>query len=163
MIGQGAIQVTPLQIARAMSAVVDGGILRPLSIVKDQSLKYKGEETLTLQLPFSDQHLRAVKEGMFAVVNTKGGTAHRSALPEESGILMAGKTATAQIKSSKLLKGEDSENHAWFAGFAPYENPEIVVVAIVEHGGHGGATAAPVVKSVMEEFFKINDEQQKEN
>ena len=114
-------------------------------------------------LPFTAEHLAEVKEGMFAVVNTKGGTAHRSALDKDLGIVMAGKTATAQIKSSKLLKGEDSENHAWFAGFAPYENPEIVVVAIVEHGGHGGATAAPVVKSIMEEFFKVSDETEEKN
>lgn len=150
VIGQGAVSLTPIQIARALAALVNGGHVLDLTLLKNQPVKIKHK----LDIP--DELLQYVKQGMLAVVNSKIGTGKRATLPEEYHIQVAGKTATAQIKSSKHLKGHESENHAWFAGFAPYEDPRIVIVALVEHGGHGGESAAPVVRKVLEEWAKVN-------
>ena len=77
----------------------------------------------------------------------------RGRLPEEYGIKVAGKTGTAQTRSLRLdAKGKS--DIAWFVGFAPVEKPEIVVVAAVENGGHGGVTSAPIVREVMQAYFR---------
>jgi penicillin-binding protein 2 len=77
-------------------------------------------------------------------------------------VAVAGKTGTAQVVSLDLNTGADHHgDHAWFAGYAPAENPTIVVTALVENGGHGGVAAAPLVKQVMESYFGIaKDEKQ---
>jgi penicillin-binding protein 2 len=77
-------------------------------------------------------------------------------------ITVAGKTGTAQVV--RLKRGPKSEkeeetpykhrDHAWFVGYAPYENPEIAVAVIVEHGGHGGSAAAPIVRKIIETYNK---------
>ena len=84
------------------------------------------------------------------------GTGRNAQLP---GISVAGKTGTAQvfkksagIDADKLPK--DERDHAWFVGYAPAENPEIAFAVVIEHGGHGGTTAAPVVRQVLEVFFE---------
>jgi penicillin-binding protein 2 len=100
---------------------------------------------------------------MFAVVNEPGGTALRAHLP---GIEMCGKTGTAQIASNELLKARrearrkpddntpepDFRDNAWFVGFAPRNNPEIVVAALLEAGEHGDR-AAPIVRDVIKAYF----------
>jgi penicillin-binding protein 2 len=69
-------------------------------------------------------------------------------------VTVGGKTGTAQVVALEARgKNDNREDHAWFAGFAPAEKPEIVIVALVENGGHGGVTAAPVVKEVMQAYF----------
>jgi cell division protein FtsI/penicillin-binding protein 2 len=74
-------------------------------------------------------------------------------LPKGSNITVGGKTGTAQAASREArLRNED---HAWFAGYAPAEKPEIVVVALVESAGHGGLVAAPVVRDVMAAYFGL--------
>ena len=93
------------------------------------------------------------------MVNEKGGTGWRARLKQ---IKVAGKTGTAQVV--RLKKGpkteEDEEipykhrDHAWFVGYAPFENPEIAVAVIVEHGGHGGSAAAPIVRQIIETYNK---------
>lgn len=94
----------------------------------------------------SKSTLDAVFEGMRSVTGETGGTAYSTfaSFPIE----VAGKTGTATASS-----GND---HAWFVGFAPYDNPEIAVVCVIEHGGHGAYTA-PAVKEVMEEYFGYNN------
>ena len=85
------------------------------------------------------------------------GTGGAAKLP---GIIVGGKTGTAQVASvkGKMIKSEDLpyeiRDHAWFVAIAPMDDPQIVVAAMVEHGGHGGSAAAPIVKAVMQEFFR---------
>jgi len=88
------------------------------------------------------------------VVHGKRGTGKLAQLPKEWNISVGGKTGTSQVVSlhSKTEKREH-EHHALFAAFAPSEAPEIVVVAVIEHGGSGGIAAAPVVRQVLEAFF----------
>jgi len=85
---------------------------------------------------------------MWAVVNTPHGTGEAARIP---GLDIAGKTGTAQmIANSKSEKGQD---HAWFASFAPARDPEVVVVVLVERGGHGGSVAAPIARQIYNAIF----------
>jgi len=80
------------------------------------------------------------------------GTGTRAAV---KGFDVAGKTGTAQVVARKSYgKEEDFEDNAWFVGFAPYRNPEIVVAAFVEHGGHGGTAAAPIAHAIFETYYQ---------
>ena len=92
---------------------------------------------------------------MWAVVNEERGTGYSVRLPH---IEVAGKTGTVQVVEQKTWTRnedlpEDQRDHAWFVSFAPMEDPELVVVALIEHGGHGSDMAAPLVKKVYESYF----------
>ncbi len=154
-IGQGAVTTTPLQIARGVAGVVNGGKLVTPQLVK----KIESPDGLFLDTAFNPQVtkidvdqriLKKVADGMVSVVNDPRGTGRKARLPEELGIAVGGKTGTAQVASMNVRTAGD---HAWFVGFAPAEDPKIVVSALVEHGGHGGSIAAPLVRQVMEAFF----------
>jgi penicillin-binding protein 2 len=96
-----------------------------------------------------------VRAGMYGVVNEKGGTAVRSALPL-ADVKMAGKTGTSQVISAKnqhKLKGWDGETHALFIAYAPADAPRYAAACVVEHGGGGSRAAAPVVRDVMTEVL----------
>ncbi len=159
-IGQGAVTTTPLQIARALAAVVNGGKLLKPRIVKQlvasdgRVIQQSSEQpevigTLEIEPWILDQ----VKQAMVGVVDDRRGTGHRAALPKEKGISVGGKTGTAQVVSRE--SGSKRDDHAWFAGYAPADKPRVVVVAILENAGHGGAVAAPVVHDVMVSYFGI--------
>jgi penicillin-binding protein 2 len=98
------------------------------------------------------ENVRRVVYGMFSVVN-EGGTGGRARIP---GIEVCGKTGTAQLASNDFLKGgklgQEFKDNAWFVGFAPRENPEVVVVALFENGEHGHL-AAPIVRDVIKAYF----------
>jgi penicillin-binding protein 2 len=96
-----------------------------------------------------------MRNSMVGVVEDKRGTGRRAALPKESGIGVGGKTGTAQVISRE--GSGDFEDHAWFAGFAPASKPEIVFVALVENGGHGGEVAAPVTRKVLMKYFGLQE------
>jgi penicillin-binding protein 2 len=145
-IGQGLLAVTPIQMARAMAVVATSGLLPT--------------PTLTREGIVEPQRVK-VAPGTFAVVQSalakavREGTG-RSATNGE--FTAAGKTGTAQvykhsagIDSNDLPKAE--RDHAWFVGYAPVENPRIAFAVVVEHGGHGGSTAAPVARRVLDIFF----------
>ncbi|NLF25229.1 MAG: penicillin-binding protein 2 [Deltaproteobacteria bacterium] len=162
-IGQGALDVTPLQVARALAALVNGGVLyRPRLIkgIKAQQGAFKDEafaEEEQGRLMVEPWVLDAVREGLLAVVNEKGGTGSRAKLPEELGVMVAGKTGTAQMRAMRGTKTLAKQYAlAWFAGYAPAQQPEIVVVAVVEGVGAGGAEAAPLVAQVMEAYFRMH-------
>jgi penicillin-binding protein 2 len=95
-----------------------------------------------------------VTEGMYGVVNEPGGTAGASRLP---GIELCGKTGSAQVISEQGLKraGKQAElkDTAWFVGFAPRQNPEIIVSVLVQGGGHGGVAAAPIARAVVKAYY----------
>jgi penicillin-binding protein 2 len=98
--------------------------------------------------------LDTVRAAMVGVVNDPRGTGHYAKLRPELGFKVGGKTGTAQVVALELTsKRGEFGDHAWFAGYAPADDPQIVAVALVENGGHGGAAAAPLVRSVFEAFF----------
>jgi penicillin-binding protein 2 len=97
-----------------------------------------------------------LKAAMVGVVADKRGTGRRAALPEQFGIGVGGKTGTAQVASRE--SGIQEEDHAWFAGYAPADNPQIVAVALIENGGHGGVAAAPAVRKVLAAYFGVPEE-----
>lgn len=108
------------------------------------------------KLPWTPENVEFMRKALAGVVNDYG-TGGAAKLP---GIVVGGKTGTAQVASvkGKMIKSEDLpyqiRDHAWFVAFAPVDDPQIVVAAMVEHGGHGGSAAAPIVKAVMQEFFR---------
>jgi penicillin-binding protein 2 len=162
-IGQGFNLVTPLQLAVAFAAIANGGKrFRPRLVLSTQArddLATPGPAPELLgTVPVDPAHLARVADALEAVVAEEGGTARRARVP---GVRVAGKTGTAQVV--RLKHTEDLEedevpihfrDHAWFVGFAPFEAPEIVVAALVEHGGHGGSAAAPVVQRVLAKYFE---------
>jgi penicillin-binding protein 2 len=146
-IGQGALTVTPLQLAHAIGGIATGGVwTKPHLVLGDSS---KGEAR---KANLSLDNVMKVIDGMHAVVNG-GGTGARAKLP---GLEVCGKTGTAQLASNDMLKGtalgRTMKDNAWFVGFAPNSSPEIVVVALFEGGEHGNL-AAPIVRDVIKAFF----------
>lgn len=132
-IGQGYVTATPLQAATMMAIVANGGIKISPHVVKSTV----GEME---KLPIDANVLKAVCKGMYNVVHESYGTAFSSGLRRYG---VAGKTSTAQT-----IKGK--EDHAWFAGFMPFDKPRYAFVMMVEHGGHGGAVAAPLLVPIAE-------------
>lgn len=145
-IGQGAVAVTPLQLARAIGGIAVGGVWRTPRLVRDRSTE--GASNGVLQV----ENVSTVVSGMFGVVN-EGGTGTSARLP---GLDVCGKTGTAQVVSNALAKrshGSSTKDNAWFVGFAPKGSPEIVVVALLENSGQHGSTAAPIVRDVIKAYF----------
>lgn len=150
-IGQGFTLVTPLQIAKVMSGIVNGGkVITPRILASTQMTQ---ERNLNIR----ENELAVILEGLKAVVEADRGTGRAIKDPR---FTMGGKTGTVQVVrgyTSKLPDQSDLpykiRDHAWFFGFSPVENPEILVVAIVEHGGSGSAIAAPVVRDVIHEYY----------
>src|SRR5262249_28453847 len=108
------------------------------------------------RLAFSPEQLGLITTGLYGVVNDPTGTAYDELA--ESSLSIAGKTGTAQVSHRPGREGASSRapvqrDHAWFAGFAPIEKPELVIVVLVEHGGGGGKTAAPIALQVLREHY----------
>ncbi len=159
-IGQGAVSVTPIQVARALAAVVNGGKLLVPKLVR-QILAPDGRVIIDETAPNIEHEIQLdpvimalVKEALVGVVNDPSGTARRAKVEPELGILVGGKTGTAQVAALQHGTEGRLNDHAWFASFAPANDPEIVVVALVENGGHGGAVAAPVAQQVLNAYFR---------
>jgi penicillin-binding protein 2 len=154
-IGQGAVGITPLQAAWAMGGLTTGGRLKQPHLVNPQELKKLGfpaGEVLEEDYPIQESTVDIVRQAMWGVVN-EGGTGHNAKV---DGFEVGGKTGTAQIvggKDAGKLKKDFKEN-AWFVGFAPYRNPEIVVAVIIQNGGWGSDAAAPVAHAVLEAYYK---------
>ncbi|GJL77722.1 MAG: penicillin-binding protein 2 [Nitrospinaceae bacterium] len=163
-IGQGYNLVTPLQQAKMMATVANGGVaLKPYLVKKiidpDGKTIKEFHAKVENKIKVHPEYLELVKKALLGVVNEPRGTGRRSRLKD---IQVSGKTGTAQVVKLKVTEDIEDEDkipyhfrdHAWFVAFAPYEKPEIAVAVLVEHGGHGGASAAPVAKKVMEAYFK---------
>jgi penicillin-binding protein 2 len=144
-IGQGALTITPLQLAHAVGGLAMGGVWYKPHLVK-------GKTDPPREWALDPSNVQKVVDGMYAVVNG-GGTGARSRLP---GIEVCGKTGTAQLVSNQYLQGrkqtQDLKDNAWFVGFAQRNNPEIVVAALFENGEHGNL-AAPIVRDVIKAFY----------
>ena len=146
-IGQGEILVTPLQLAVFYGGLATDGTLYKPHLLKELDSP-DGLVTVTLpektgHLPFSYSTLKTLQKAMIGVVNEPGGTGNLARIPD---ITVAGKTGTAQ--------NPQGEAHAWFVGYAPAENPQIVVVVLIENMGHGGTFGAPVAKAIIEKHLK---------
>lgn len=146
-IGQGEILATPLGVAVFYSALVNGGVMYQPHILKEirspeGKVTVNGKAVLR-HLPFSASTLRSLKEGLVEAVNSSSGTGVLARMPD---ITVGGKTGTAQNPHGK--------DHAWFAGYAPAEDPKIVVVVLVEKVGHGGTLAAPMAKRIIHRYLK---------
>jgi len=145
-IGQGDILVTPLQVVNYTAAIASGGILyRPhlvSAILGENSQVINQISPEIIRRDFIDaKNIKIVREGMRETVTT-GSARSLNSLP----VAVAGKTGTAQWSSKKA-------NHAWFIGFAPYENPEIALVILVEEGVEGSTMAVPIAKDLLAWYY----------
>jgi penicillin-binding protein 2 len=146
-IGQGAVTVTPLQLASAIGGIVSGGnwfkphLVAAAAVAEPRHADFKPES------------VAAIVSGMYGVIN-EGGT---GAAARIEGVEFSGKTGSAQrvsndLRKSGLLDSDDDKDNGWFVGFAPRQNPEIVVAVLLEGGEHG-ALAAPVARDVIKSYF----------
>ena len=158
-IGQGYIQVSPIQACQMISVVANGGrFYRPMLLKQTRNRETGDVEVFSPEqinsVTLDPKILWEVRSALAGVVNEPGGTAHKAATPLA---IVAGKTGTAQVIAQKVAGrklSEETQDHAWFVAFAPVENPKIAVAVVVEHGGHGGSAAAPIAKKVIEEYLK---------
>ncbi|MBI5464941.1 MAG: penicillin-binding protein 2, partial [Ignavibacteriales bacterium] len=145
-IGQGEVGVSPLQMARYASALANGGIVyQPhavLSIHSKRTHRLDAVDHPASTVNVDKRWMDMIREGMRRCVMEPGGTA---SLARIAGIQVAGKTGTAQ--------NPHGEDHAWFVGFAPFEDPKIAVAVMVENQGYGGVKAAPLAGMVMEKYL----------
>jgi penicillin-binding protein 2 len=162
-IGQGDVEVTVLQMAMAYAALANGGTLWVPQVVERVEsndgrtiVSYEPKAARTIKTPVDA--LDTWKRGMWKVTNEPGGTAfdhgHVDIVP------VMGKTGTAEVKKHHRQDDEkDREDwnpnaaHAWFAGWAPAENPDLAIVVLVEHGGSGGHVAWPIAKQIIEAYY----------
>ena len=154
-IGQGAVSVTPIQLAHTIGGVAMGGVFHQPHVVFQDQLRALGVDPPAASpqdFPLSENTIAAVKSGMWAVVNEGGGTGGAARSP---GIDISGKTGTAQVVSQALqesAKSSEYKNTAWFVGYAPSDKPEIVVAALVQRGEHS-TVAVPIVRDVIKAYF----------
>ena len=162
-IGQHDNSFTPIEMAKYISIIANGGNNIDVTIIKgimDQDGNSISEEELNefvksrlginketpIELDFNSENLRAILEGMRGVTSESGGTAY--SYFKDFNIEVGGKTGSAQT-------GIEGKTNAWFVGFAPFDNPEIAVVVLVENGGSGGYTAE-VARDIIAEYFGMN-------
>jgi penicillin-binding protein 2 len=161
-IGQGDVEVTVTQMAMAYAALANGGQLFVPQVVERVETN---DGKLIVSYEPKSRHVKTPvlamdtwRRGMFKVTNELGGTAFEHGHIE--GITVLGKTGTAEVKKhhkdeneKDLEKWNPNAAHAWFAGWAPAEDPELAIVVLVEHGGAGGQVAWPIAKQVIEGYF----------
>lgn len=160
-IGQGFWTATPLQVAKATAVLINNGKVNTPHLMKE----ILGSETQAYQDPKPYEDIRGVpdrywqiaKLGMYNVINASNGTGKKAFLG--TTYRAAGKTGTAQVFS---LKGKDYDknaitknlhDHSWFVGYAPYDNPQVIVSVILENAGGGSAAAAPLARQVMDHLL----------
>ena len=162
-IGQGAVSVTPLQLAVSFAAIANGGkVYKPQVVLRVERFDAAAREIepeIVHTVNASAEHFALIRDGLKKVVNAPYGTAYRKRLKD---VEVAGKTGTAQV--AKL--GEDRKksrtvpwklrDHAWFAAYAPADDPQIVIVVLNEHGGGGSSSAAPIAMKVAQAWHDLN-------
>jgi penicillin-binding protein 2 len=154
-IGQGFTLASPLQLAVYTARIASGTALKPRLVRAVGGVPLPIEPAAPLEI--RPEHLRTVRDGMFAVSNE--GTAYRSRIADPA-MLMAGKTGTSQVRiitaaerAAGVTKNEqlpwNRRDHALFVAYAPYDNPRFAISLIVEHGGGGSAAAAPIARDIL--------------
>ena len=152
-IGQGYVLATPLQLAVMTARLATGRAVVPTLVRRPKEL-----QLLAPAMALRPEWLAAIRRGMIAVVNEDGGTGYR-AKPSGEGYTLAGKTGTSQVGRASQSETSQSEiewlqrDHALFVAYVPADRPRYAVAAIVEHGGGGGATAAPLVRDIVEDVM----------
>jgi len=146
-IGQGSLLVTPLQMAQFAMMLANRGVYyqphllnRVYNVATEEFRNYQPIRKLVTGV--SEKTYDILLEGMYRVVNSQHGTGRACYLPD---IKVAGKTGTAQ--------NPHGESHAWFIGFAPFENPEVAICVFIENGGSGGGHAAPLARQILRRYF----------
>jgi penicillin-binding protein 2 len=146
-IGQGAVTVTPIQLATAIGGMANGGVWSKPHLVKMAAAADPRRENWNLD------NIAKVVSGMYGVVNEPGGTGDSARI---AGVTVSGKTGSAQRVSNDFKKSgkadDDDKDNGWFVAFAPRENPEIVIAVLLEGGEHG-ALAAPTARDVIKAYF----------
>lgn len=164
-IGQGYLLATPLQLAVMTARMANGGVAVKPKLVRSEAAKdAAAEESQPPSIGVSQSNLKIIMEAMSEVVNGKRGTARRYKLDDEIGVLMAGKTGTAQVR--RITKAErraggkladdtpwEHRDHALFVSFAPVSAPRYAAAVIIEHG-RSGTYAAKIAKDVLTEVLK---------
>ena len=157
-IGQGAVLLTPIQMASMTATIANEGTIYRPHLVKrvvdaDGKTLHETKTEIIGTAAFSKESFRLVKLGMLAVVNEPGGT---GAVARLYDVKVAGKTGSAQVvklRDSKRGTPYQFLDHALFVAFAPFEKPEIAVAVVVEHGEHGGSAAASVANRILRAYF----------
>jgi penicillin-binding protein 2 len=154
-VGQGYLLVTPLQMAAVYGAIADGGTLRTPTVAREvqdpngRVVQQLSKGRPTKQIDISQDALGAIRQGLYEAANGPDGTSTGvfAQLPADKKV--AGKTGTAE-------PGDGGEDHSWFVGYAPYDNPEIVVAVVIERGGTGANAAAPAACATMGAYLKFD-------
>ena len=157
-IGQGAVLLTPIQMASMTATIANEGTIYRPHLVKrivdaDGKTLQETKTEIIGTASFSKESFRLVKQGMLAVVNEPGGTGAMARLYD---VKVAGKTGTSQVvklRDSKKSTPYQFRDHALFVAFAPFERPEIAVAVVVEHGEHGGSAAAQIAARILRAYF----------
>jgi penicillin-binding protein 2 len=159
-IGQGYVLVTPLQMARLISALFNGGYFYQPSVIewvgKENNKIYRFVPKVLGRLHAKEQNMALIRDALIGVVNEPHGTGSSARL---KAFTVAGKTGTAQVlelgreKAVSKEVAAEFEDHAWFLAIAPVENPTLAVAILVENGGHGGSAAAPIAKKMFEAYL----------
>ena len=165
-IGQGFMLVTPLQLIRAYCALANGGTLYRPRLIK--SIKTENGEIIQdyvpeVQgtLPVSIENIKILKKALWGAVNGDHGTGWVLKRQDRD---VCGKTGTSQVIEQPQEENQEIDqeavpykhrDHALFVCFAPYQNPEVAVMVVVEHGGHGGSTAAPIARTIIDRYFEL--------
>jgi penicillin-binding protein 2 len=167
-IGQGYVAVTPIQLAELAAEVANGGTFYKPQFVKqidalDGTVVKSFPPIVENRARIDPQTLQQVRSAMGDVVSAPNGTGHAARI---DGVTVAGKTGTAQVvkeaqgaRTKETAQPEKYRDHGWFMAFAPVDHPKIAIACIIEHSGHGGSSAAPVVKQVMQKYFELNPPQ----
>ena len=163
-IGQGYILSTPLQMAVMTALIANGGKKINPTLIKKNILNNKSVEVVS-EIGINKKHLNIIQEAMIKVVNEPAGTAFgiKSNLNK---YILAGKTGTSQVKQITIEEREredfrkkeiewKNKDHALFVGYMPANNPKLAISVIVEHGGSGSGTAAPIAKKIFDKIHEL--------
>ena len=147
-IGQGAVTATPLQLAYSIGGIASGGVFKQPHLLKD------AQNVREVRVDLAEDTVEQVTQGMYGVVN-EGGTGGAIKL---QGIEFCGKSGSAQVMSNtertRLGKGlSQNKDNAWFVGYAPRRDPEIVVSVLVEQGEHGAGASGPIVRDIVKAYY----------
>jgi len=156
-IGQGFILTNPFQLVVMTSIIASNGKMIEPTILKSNGASFKTNEKYS-------REIKIIKKAMFKVVNENKGTAFKSRLED---IKFAGKTGTSQVRRISISERESDDfrekeqewkkrDHALFVGYIPYDDPQYAISVIIEHGGSGASTAAPIAKQVFNYINKLD-------
>jgi len=166
-IGQGFVLVTPLQMVSLYSTVANRGLLlepHVLSRIEDVTGRVVEEKNIEIKRRsrVSQDAWNRIVEALVGVVENDKGTGRRARIRD---FAVAGKTGTAQVVRLEAWRGKKEEeipwelrDHAWFIAFAPYDDPEVAVAVVVEHGGHGSKAALPIVARFLRRYKEIKSQ-----